>query len=109
MVIGTVSPASSSYTTCSESLLMRLTNLWSWLGGPRRAQAGRTKKTRAKAPFVPAVSALEERTVMNGYLAIGAGAGAQPLVAIRVDKINALDQGGIFNVPNAGGQPLAPT
>jgi hypothetical protein len=35
------------------------------------------------------LSRLEERAVPNGYIAAGAGAGAPPLVAIRVDKVNA--------------------
>jgi hypothetical protein len=39
---------------------------------------------------VPAVNKLEDRTVLNGYLAIGAGPGAPPLVAIRIDRIATL-------------------
>src|SRR4051812_21032953 len=83
---------------------MRFPNLWSWVTcGPTRAAAHRSKKCRSGSRFAPVLNRLEGRDVPNGYIAAGAGAGAPPLVAIRVDKINDLNQGGLGNVPGAGG------
>ncbi len=83
---------------------MRLTKLWSWVTGePARAHGVAVKK-RTGVRFAPALTPLEDRTVLNGYLAVGAGPGAPPLVAIRVDKVDAVNGSG----PNGAGQPSAP-
>jgi hypothetical protein len=83
---------------------MRLTELWSWLGGTRsRTGSGRSESRTSKARFRPLLSRLEDRTVPNGYLAIGAGPGQQPAVAIRVDIQDQL--GG--SPPNNLGSPPA--
>jgi hypothetical protein len=83
---------------------MRLTNLWSWLTGPKSGQAQRLAQSRFARRFVPEVRNLEARDVPNGYMAIGAGPGNLPLVAIRVDIQDAL--GG--SAPNSAGQPATP-
>src|SRR5437764_9195418 len=70
---------------------MRSTNLRSWLGrspGSRKTRA--PKKRRSTVNVVPTLNKLEDRTVLNGYLAMGAGIGAPPLVAIRIDRIDSL-------------------
>jgi len=54
---------------------------------------------------VPALNRLEDRTVMNGYLAMGAGLGAPPLVAIRIDRIASLTTSPT-PIPLAGSGPL---
>src|SRR5262245_28355245 len=73
---------------------MRRSNLRSWLGRSSGGLAGRTigRKRVDTVRTVPALHTLEDRTVMNGYLAMGAGPGAPPLVAIRIDRIDALNQ-----------------
>ncbi len=63
---------------------MRFTKLWSWLPGPESSRSqGRGRRCR------PALLSLEDRTVPNGYIAVGAGPGALPVVSIRVDIRNA--------------------
>src|SRR5262245_12295281 len=71
---------------------MRCTSLRSWLGRLPSARTSRanSKKRHNSVRTVPALGTLEDRTVMNGYLAMGAGLGAPPLVAIRVDRIDYL-------------------
>jgi hypothetical protein len=71
---------------------MRCTNLRSWLGRSPSARSNRAngKKRVVSIHAIPALHTLEDRTVMNGYLAMGAGFGAPPLVAIRVDRIDSL-------------------
>src|SRR5262245_26390168 len=71
---------------------MRCNNLRSWLGRSPGWGTGRTnsKKHLTSVRAVPALNKLEDRTVMNGYLALGAGQGAPPLVAIRIDRIDSL-------------------
>lgn len=82
---------------------MRVSNLWSWLGGGRsRSASVRGKGRRAKVAVRPTLLRLEDRTVPNGYLAIGAGPGTQPLVALRVDI---QDQFGGSPPNNLGEQP----
>jgi hypothetical protein len=84
---------------------MRLTSLLSWVvGGAKRPTNSRSMKKRSVVRFAPVLSALEDRTVPNGYLAIGAGPGFYPEVAIRVDIQDALGGSG----PNNAGQPAAP-
>lgn len=80
---------------------MSFSNLWSRLkrGAPRRG--GANGRTAFAKRFVPSVLHLEDRDVPNGYLAIGAGPGFLPEVAIRVDIHDAL--GGSF--PNNSGSP----
>jgi FG-GAP repeat len=91
---------------------MRLNTLWSWLGGPQRPSVGRAQRQKRPGParFTPALNTLEDRTVLNGYLAIGAGVGAAPLVTIRIDRVNSLSS--FPNDPNAfpapSGQPNPP-
>ncbi|HEY1375522.1 MAG TPA: hypothetical protein VGF55_01950, partial [Gemmataceae bacterium] len=83
---------------------MRFTNLWSRVTGGRSKSAQSGTKKRSAVRFAPALTPLEDRTVMNGYLAIGAGPGSFPLVAIRVDIHDAV--GG--SLPNSSGQPASP-
>jgi hypothetical protein len=83
---------------------MRLNKLWSWVGGDRKPAAGRRSKNRSGVRFSPALTRLEERTVLNGYMAIGAGPGSPPLVAIRVDIQDQVGGSG----PNGAGSPAAP-
>jgi hypothetical protein len=80
---------------------MRLQRLWSWMAGSEARQAtNRPRKTR----FTPRLTTLEDLTLPNGYIAAGAGAGAPPLVAIRVDIRDALqiDPFGTFYAFNPG-------
>ncbi len=78
---------------------MPISKLLSWFGG--RDAASRRTPIR----FQPQLGRLESREVLNGYIAIGAGAGAPPLVAIRVDKLDLLTG----QPPNPSGQPPAPS
>jgi hypothetical protein len=86
---------------------MRSTNLRSWLGRLPGTGSGRAAKMSRRSNFkvVPALHTLEDRTVMNGYLAMGAGAGAPPLVAIRIDRIAALTTSPT-PIPLGGSGPL---
>ncbi len=54
--------------------------------------------------FAPVLSRLEDRTVPNGYLAMGAGPGSLPYVAIRVDVQDQIAGAG----PNNAGQGSTP-
>src|SRR5690242_18164220 len=83
---------------------MRLSNLWSWLNNGTSGGSRAGRRTRFGRRFVPKVLRLEDRDVPNGYLAIGAGPGFLPEVAIRVDIHDAL--GG--SAPNNSGQPAVP-
>jgi hypothetical protein len=83
---------------------MSLPNMWSWVArSAKRPAASRSNKKRSVVRFAPIVSQLEDRTVPNGYLAIGAGPGFYPEVAIRVDIQDAVGGSG----PNNAGQPPA--
>jgi hypothetical protein len=86
---------------------MRSTNLRSWLGRSPGTGSGRAskKQRRNTIKFVPALDRLEDRTVMNGYLAMGAGSGAPPLVAIRIDRIAAVTTSPT-PIPLGGSGPL---
>ena len=93
---------------------MRCTNLRSWLGRSPGSRSGRAngKKRVTSVRTVPALDTLEDRTVMNGYMAMGAGFGAPPLVAVRIDRIDALTTSPIppplgGSVPTAGITPPA--
>jgi hypothetical protein len=61
----------------------------------------RDRRANASTKFTPRVNNLESRITPNGYLAVGAGPGSFPWVAIRVDIKDAL--GG--NALNTLGQP----
>jgi hypothetical protein len=83
---------------------MRFTQIWSRM----LSRSNRTTRRRAAGPasfrFTPKLVGLEERTVPNGYLAVGAGPGSLPLVAIRVDLQDQVGGAG----PNNAGQPSSP-
>src|SRR5439155_13558031 len=85
---------------------MSFSNLWSWATrGPSRLAAPRTKNAkRTAARFTPVLSRLEDRTVLNGFVAAGAGPGAPPLVAIRVDKVFEPSNLNTTPLPGAGQQ-----
>jgi hypothetical protein len=74
---------------------MRRTNLWArFFGG----------SIQTTARFIPVLCRLETRDVPNGYMAIGAGPGGLPLVAIRVDIQDQI----LGSPPNGSGQPATP-
>jgi hypothetical protein len=77
---------------------MRRTNLWDRF--LTRQNLGASRQTR----FIPHLCRLERRDVPNGYMAIGAGPGALPLVAIRVDIQDQI----LGSPPNGAGQPATP-
>lgn len=79
---------------------MSFSNFWS-----RATGASNPSQSRRRKHFKPAMTRLEDRTVPNGYVALGAGAGAPPLVAIRVDKVNSL----LGSPPNNAGEEPPPS
>src|SRR5437660_12621765 len=83
---------------------MRRHTLWSRLLGRSTFSTGQQFEATRGQRFRPPLRRLEGRIVPNGYLAIGSGPGAPPLVAIRVDIQDQL--GG--SAPNTSGQPAAP-
>jgi hypothetical protein len=62
---------------------MRFNHLFSWLGGARRPAARQRKRPPVRA--LMQLNELEDRRLMAGYLAVGAGPGGLPQVAIRND------------------------
>jgi hypothetical protein len=81
---------------------MDIAKLWSWFSGSKQNRA--TRRVAKNRCLSPRLTRLEDRTVPAGYLAVGAGFGAPPLVAIRVDIVDAL----AGQPPNPAGQPAAP-
>jgi len=83
---------------------MSFTNLWSWVTSGRSRSGPSGTEKRPAVRFAPSLTPLEDRTVLNGFIAAGAGPGAPPLVAIRVDKVDSINGSG----PNGAGQPSTP-
>lgn len=83
---------------------MDIVNFWSWLSGTKQNRSNRRARKNQSTRLSPQVTKLEDRTVPAGFLAVGAGFGAPPLVAIRCDIIDAL----AGQPPNPAGQPAAP-
>lgn len=84
---------------------MEFVNLWSWMTGRKPSRDSQRTRQKHKARLAAHPLSLEERTVPAGYLAIGAGVGAPPLVAIRCDIIDSVNGA----PPNSAGQPPVPT
>ena len=82
---------------------MGILNFWSRKPGSRNSRDSKRKHKTARV--TPKLTALKAREVPAGYLAIGAGAGSAPLVAIRCDIVDAIHG----PPPNPAGQPPAPT
>jgi len=67
---------------------MRFKYLRSWLGGKQSDNARkRSPRCLTKATAL-SLHPLEDRSLLNGYIATGAGPGAPPYVSIRVDIID---------------------
>lgn len=88
---------------------MQFKHLFSWLGGARRPAARQRKHPPVRSPL--RLQELEDRRLLAGYLAVGAGAGGLPLVAIRCDirDLQGLSTGTtnnqIINPPGLGQNP----
>ena len=83
---------------------MDIAKLWSRIVNRRRAPSAESLRQSRKARLAAVPLQLEARDVPAGYLAIGAGFGAPPLVAIRCDIVDSL----AGSPPNPAGQPATP-
>src|SRR5437588_400477 len=83
---------------------MRCNNFWSRLLGRSRSCDRARRQVSPAERFQPNLCALEHRVVPNGYMAVGAGPGGLPLVAIRVDIQDQI----LGSAPNGSGQPATP-
>src|SRR5438067_9413275 len=67
---------------------MRFNHLFSWLGGAQRPAARQRQRQPVRTRM--RLQELEDRRLMTGYLAVGAGPGGLPQVVIRCDIRDAL-------------------
>jgi hypothetical protein len=81
---------------------MDIAKIWSWFSGSKQNRSSRRKAKNRH--WSSKLTRLEDRTVPAGFLAVGAGFGAPPVVAIRVDIVDAL----IGPPPNPSGGTAAP-
>ena len=88
---------------------MRFKHLLSWLGGAQRPAARQRKRQPVRSLI--RLQELEDRRLMAGYLAVGAGPGGLPQVAIRCDIRDALgsttgaSNNNVINPPGLGQDP----
>src|SRR5262245_26868702 len=83
---------------------MGISKFWSRISGSLDLRDDAQNPKSRSQRSIPQLTKLEDRTVPAGYMAVGAGFGAQPLVAIRSDIVNAV----LGQPPNPAGQPPAP-